>query len=70
MPTIILRSTDANPTVEQEITLAPTNESRPNSWREVRAPRLPQRITQGPFIDDAQDPLVDLAWSMDDWSGG
>ena len=70
MPTIILRSTDASPTVEQELTLAPTNESRPSSWREFRAPRLPQRITQGPFIDDAQDPLVDLAWSMDDWSGG
>jgi len=39
-------------------------------WRELRAPKLPPRQSQGTLSFSDDDPLVDFVWSQDDWSDG
>ena len=67
-----LKSTSSSPTTELILGLASDDEIPGDAppLREFRAPKLPQRITEGPISADSSDPLTEFVWSRTDWSKG
>ena len=70
MRTITLQDKASSPNTELRLTVDEDAETGGERWRELRAPKLPPRRTQGELTVAEQDPLVDFTWSQDDWSDG
>ena len=70
MRTITLQDKASSPNTELRLTVDEDGETGGERWRELRAPKLPPRRTQGELTVAEQDPLVDFTWAQDDWSDG